>query len=95
MFARHLAAMVSFARRLKNVSRNFQKNGRTIRKSNARREPDKAVEDSFPEPRSALLRAAFAAHAEYVRSGGTPLNLDQINTEVAERRGGFIEGGEE
>jgi uncharacterized protein YdcH (DUF465 family) len=48
---------------------------------------DKMIEKRFGESRSSLIRAALAAHAEYIKSGGTELNIDDINAEVATQRG--------
>jgi uncharacterized protein YdcH (DUF465 family) len=52
-----------------------------------------SINELFPEPRTRLIEAAFAAHAEYLESGGGPLSIDEINAEVAERRGGVREDG--
>jgi len=39
-------------------------------------------------PQTALGRLAVAARREYFASGGHPLSRDEIEREVAERRGG-------
>jgi hypothetical protein len=58
------------------------------RKANSRPPiTDDLIEKMFPEPRSPLIHAAFAAYKEYIESGGAELALDDINAEVAERRG--------
>lgn len=40
------------------------------------------------EPRTELGRAVIAARREYFAAGGRPLSREEINREVAERRGG-------
>lgn len=47
-------------------------------------------EQVFPEPRTRLIEAAFAAHAEYLEHGEGPISIEEINAEVAERRGGVM-----
>lgn len=50
---------------------------------------DEDVAAMFPEPRSPLISKAFAAYDEYIAKGGRPLSRDEINREIAERRGGL------
>lgn len=50
---------------------------------------DEDVAAMFPEPRSPLISKAFAAYEEYIAKGGRPLSRDEINREIAERRGGL------
>lgn len=40
------------------------------------------------DPRTDLGRLALAARREYFAAGGKPLSRDEINEEVARRRGG-------
>ncbi len=40
------------------------------------------------EPRTELGRLALAARREYFAAGGKPLTREEINAEVASRRGG-------
>lgn len=63
----------------------------TPRTSSRRKARERTPDDLFPEPRARLIEAAFAAHAEYLESGRGPLSIDEINAEVAERRGGARE----
>lgn len=63
----------------------------TPRTSSRRKAPERTPDELFPEPRTRLIEAAFAAHAEYLESGRGPLSIDEINAEVAERRGGARE----
>jgi uncharacterized protein YdcH (DUF465 family) len=59
--------------------------------SSRRKAPERTPDELFPEPRTRLIEAAFAAHAEFLESGRSPLGIDEINAEVAERRGGARE----
>jgi len=61
------------------------------RTSSRRKAPERTPDELFPEPRTRLIEAAFAAHAEYLESGREPLSIDEINAEVAEGRGGTRE----
>lgn len=63
----------------------------TPRTSSRRKAQEGTPDELFPEPRPRLIEAAFAAHAEYLESGRGPLSIDEINAEVAERRGGARE----
>ena len=49
---------------------------------------EKTLDELFPSPRTRLIEAAFAAYAEYLEHGDGPLSIEEINAEVAERRGG-------
>ncbi len=52
---------------------------------------DEDIAAMFPEPRSPLVVKAMDAYSEYIAKGGRPLNIEEINREVAERRGGLPE----
>ena len=54
----------------------------------SRNTTEKTPNELFPPPRTRLIEAAFAAHAECLKHGDGPLSIEQINAEVAERRGG-------
>jgi len=50
--------------------------------------PTDDLADLGYEPTTQLGRSALAARREYLASGGKPLSREEINREVAERRGG-------
>jgi hypothetical protein len=56
--------------------------------TSSRNATEKTPDQLFPDPRTRLIEAAFAAHAESLEHGDDPLSIEEINAEVAERRGG-------
>ena len=70
------------------MSRNLAKRKPPAKTNTRGGVTDEMIEKTFAEPRSPLIQAAFAARKEYLEAGGTALEIDEINAEVAERRGG-------
>ncbi len=60
-----------------------------IERNNIRDEDDERIlQQMFGDSPSPVVQAALQAHAEYIARGGKPLSRDEINEEVARRRGG-------
>lgn len=64
--------------RRKDIERN------NIRDEDAAR----IMQQMFGDSPSPVVQAALQARAEYIARGGKPLSRDEINEEVARRRGG-------
>jgi hypothetical protein len=47
------------------------------------------AQEKFPKPRTPLARKMLELRREYIAEGGRLLSLDEINSELARRRGGL------
>lgn len=64
---------------------------RNSRRSNAATMEREITEEEFREKlsKTAIGRSMLAAHDEYLKGGGKPLDIEGIRRLVAERRGGL------
>ena len=65
-----------------------------IRKPPAAIFSEEELREKFGSDPSPVIQAALAARSAYVARGGKPLSEEEINAEVAERRGGHLTADE-